>query len=88
MAGTAERSRAEGAGKINSAFITGCDFPVSMIHTLSGIPWTGAAQRPSPWPAGFSLMSRRLSDITAIYEEAAFGLVGSSGTLAPGSPVR
>lgn len=68
-----ERSRAEGAGKINSVLITGCDCPASMIHILSSIPWTGAAQRPGPWPTDFSLRSRRLSDITAVYEETAFG---------------
>lgn len=38
-------------------------------------PLDHAAQRPGPWPTGFSLRSRRLSDITAIYKETAFGLV-------------
>lgn len=60
--------------KISSSLITGCDCPASMIHILSSIHWTGAAQWPGPWPSGFSLRSRRLSDITAVYEDTAFGL--------------
>lgn len=45
-----------------------------MIHVLSSISWTSTAQWPGPWPTGFSLRSRRLSDISVIYKVAAFGL--------------
>lgn len=74
IGGTAERSKTEGGRKINSMLRTGCDCPASMIHVLSSIPWTSTAQRPGIWPTGFSLRSRRLSDISVIYKETAFGL--------------